>query len=176
MENVAWWTAEHRELLWIRLDSVRVCGKNRVEHTDAPCNVCPNSERCGLFRVRELSSYQDCNTRNTVTFKLSSVISSHALDFSPLPYRANNSMYSHPQLFLYGIHMILVVPLTAFRPTRDRIRWLCLLVWSASLTCDVTRSRTPLLFVLVAAHEWHCLAPETAEDKYCCTSWSPLAA
>jgi len=56
---------------------------------------------------------------------------------------------------------------------------LCLLVWSfwsTSRTRDVTRSCTPLLYVLVVAHEWHCLATETAERKYCCTSWSSLAA
>ena len=86
--------------------------------------------------------------------------------------------YFYIQSSFVELAFVLEASVAAFLSTRGRIRWLWLLVWSfwfISLTCYVTRSRTPVLFVLVAAREWHGLAAETTDRKYCCTSWSPLA-
>ena len=84
--------------------------------------------------------------------------------------------YFYIQASFVELAFVLEASVAAFRSTKCRIRWLWLLVWFISLTCYVTRSRTTVLIVLVAARECHGLAAETAYCKYCCTSWSPLAA
>ena len=78
------WTVAPTELPWIRL--ANVCGKYRLKYTGSPCNVCRTSGRFEIWwrsnLYQHLSSYQDCNATDKVTFHYSARYQFCALIFS----------------------------------------------------------------------------------------------